>query len=248
MDYVYICRGGDNEELRYSLRSIEKNMPKGRVWLVGKRPIWYTGDLIYVEDTGKKFDNIRNCIKIASEHPEISDDFVLMNDDFFVLKTIASVSNFHGGLLSDKIKRYKESNMAPLYIRLLELTHKQLVMSGIKDPIDYDIHVPMVMNKHKLKESLSVAYFPRSSYGNVYKIGGEQIKDVKLYNTGERIKLNKNLYFVSVDDRSFVELKNIILEAEFPMPSSLENPGYSLAGDAGIDPATSELTVRHSTI
>ena len=204
--------------------------------------------LVHVEDTGKKFDNIRNCIKIASEHPEISDDFVLMNDDFFVLKTIASVSNFHGGLLSDKIKRYKESNMAPLYIRLLELTHKQLVMSGIKDPIDYDIHVPMVMNKHKLKESLSVAYFPRSSYGNVYKIGGEQIKDVKLYNTGERIKLNKNLYFVSVDDRSFVELKNIILEAEFPMPSSLENPGYSLAGDAGIDPATSELTVRHSTI
>jgi hypothetical protein len=119
--------------------------------------------------------------------------------------------------------------MASVYIRLLELTHKQLVMSGIKDPIDYDIHVPMVMNKNKLRESLDIAYFPRSSYGNFAKIGGEQIKDVKIYNSTEKIQLDKNLYFVSVDDRSFLRLKDTTLESAFPMPSSLENPEYSLA-------------------
>jgi hypothetical protein len=229
MDYVYIARAGENEELKYSLRSIEKNMPKGRVWVLGYRPVWYIGDFIYIEDTAKKFDNIRNCIKVASEHPEISDDFVLMNDDFFALKTMESVPNFHGGLLSNKIKQYKELGMASVYIRLLELTHKQLVMSGIKDPIDYDIHVPMVMNKNKLRESLDIAYFPRSSYGNFAKIGGEQIKDVKIYNSTEKIQLDKNLYFVSVDDRSFLRLKDTTLESAFPMPSSLENPEYSLA-------------------
>ena len=75
MDYVYICRSGDNDELKYSLRSIEENMPEGRVWVVGHRPIWYIGDFIPVDDIGGKFDNIRNCIKTVSEHSEISDDF-----------------------------------------------------------------------------------------------------------------------------------------------------------------------------
>ena len=85
------------------------------------------------------------------------------------------------------------------------------------------------MNKNKLKQSLSIAYFPRSSYGNFAKIGGEEIKDVKIYNSTEKIQLDKNLYFVSVDDRSFLKLKNTTLESAFPVPSSLENPEYSLA-------------------
>jgi hypothetical protein len=229
MDYVYIARNGDNEELKYSLRSIEQNMPKGRVWVLGYRPVWYIGDFIYIEDTAKKFDNIRNCIKVASEHLEISDDFVLMNDDFFALNKMETVPNFHGGLLADKIKQYKELKMAPVYIRLLELTYNQLVLSGIKDPIDYDIHVPMVMNKNKLRQSLNIAYFPRSAYGNFAKIGGEQIKDVKIYNSAEKIKLDKSFHFVSVDDRSFLRLKDTTLESAFPIPSSLENPEYSLA-------------------
>ena len=152
-----------------------------------------------------------------------------MNDDFFALKEMKNIPNLHGGLLSNKINRYKELGMPSVYIRLLELTHKQLVMSGIKDPIDYDIHVPMVMNKNKLRESLNIAYFPRSAYGNFAKIGGEQIKDVKIYNSTEKITIDKDLYFVSVDDRSFLKLKNTTLESAFPMPSSLENPEYSLA-------------------
>ena len=79
MDYVYICRSGDNDELRYSLRSIEENMPDGRVWVVGHRPLWYIGDFIPVEDIGGKFDNIKNCIKVVAENQDISNNFILMN-------------------------------------------------------------------------------------------------------------------------------------------------------------------------
>ena len=57
----------------------------------------------------------------------------------------------------------------------------------------------------------------------------EKIKDVKIYNSTEKITIDKDLYFVSVDDRSFLKLKNTTLESAFPMPSSLENPEYSLA-------------------
>lgn len=225
MDYVYICRSGENEELRYSLRSIEQNMPSGKVWLVGNRPIWYIGDLVFVKDIGGKFDNIKNCIKTVAYHSAISDNFVLMNDDFFALRKMNEVPILHGGPLKEKILRYKELRMPSKYIKLLELTYKQLIDNNILDPIDYDIHVPMVMNKEKLKQSINLAYFPRSTYGNFAKVGGLKIEDVKIYGT-EKKQLDHCGNFLSTEDRSFVTLKNNILEKLFPFTSKLENSNY----------------------
>lgn len=225
MDYVYICRSGDNDELRYSLRSIEENMPDGRVWVVGHRPMWYIGDFIPVDDVGGKFDNIVNCIKTVSENNDISDNFILMNDDFFVLKKLDSLPVFHGGLLKDKIERYKEQMMASKYIRLLELTYNQLLTNSIKDPMDYDIHVPMTMNKEKLRQAMDVAYFPRSAYGNFANIGGIKIKDVKIYGS-TNINKDNDLDFISTEDRSFVSLKDSLLENKFSKIGKLENPNY----------------------
>lgn len=225
MDYVYVCRNGINEELRYSLRSIQQNMPDGKVWLVGSRPLWYVGNLISVPDVGNKFDNIKNCISVASKHKGISDNFILMNDDFFALEKIQKVPVLNGGLLLDKIIRYKETRMPSKYIRLLELTYNQLVKYGIKDPIDYDIHVPMIMNKKKLEQSLNIAYFPRSAYGNFANIGGEKIKDVKVYNASGSIAVLDSQY-VSTEDKSFLNLKNKLLEKLFNEPSKYENPNY----------------------
>lgn len=228
MDYVYICRSGDNDELRYSLRSIEENMPEGRVWVVGHRPIWYIGDFIPVDDIGGKFDNIVNCIKTVSENNDISDNFILMNDDFFALNPIDKLKNYHGGLLENKIARYKELRMAPKYIRLLELTLKQLKENGINNPIDYDIHVPIIMNKTILKDAINLAFFPRSAYGNLAKLEAIKITDVKIYSNGEKINWHEiiNNDFVSTEDNSFISLKNNILDKMFDKPSQLENPNY----------------------
>jgi len=228
MDYVYICRSGDNDELRYSLRSIEKNMPKGRVWVVGHRPIWYIGDFIPVDDIGGKFDNIVNCIKTVSENNDISDNFILMNDDFFALNPIDKLKNYHGGLLENKITRYKELKMAPKYIRLLELTLKQLKENGISNPIDYDIHVPIIINKTILKDAINLAFFPRSAYGNLAKLEAIKTTDVKIYSNGEKINWHEiiNNDFVSTEDNSFMSLKNNILNKMFDKPSQLENPNY----------------------
>jgi hypothetical protein len=225
MDYVYICRSGDNDELRYSLRSIEENMPEGRVWVVGYRPNWYIGDFLPVSDIGGKFDNITNCIKVVSENKDISENFILMNDDFFALKKINEVPIFHGGLLKDKIERYKEQRMASKYIRLLELTYNQLLANNVKDPIDYDIHVPMKINKEKLRQTISVAYFPRSSYGNMAAIGGAKIKDVKMYGSA-KIDQKNNFDFISTEDGSFVSLRDSFLKQKFSKTGKLENPNY----------------------
>jgi hypothetical protein len=228
MDLVYICRVGENEELRYSIRSAVKNLPHDKIWVVGGKPDWYTGNFINVpNNTLNKFENILECMRIITNIEEISDDFILMNDDFFFIKAIDKMPVYHGGFLKDKIDRYVELR-AGKYASLLVKTYKDLIRQGIKNPLDYDIHVPMPMNKQKLKESLTKAYFPRSGYGNIHNIGGTLIKDVKAYFV--RSPLYSNTYdykqndisFVSTEDSSFDYVYKAILKEMFLSSSPYE--------------------------
>jgi hypothetical protein len=227
MDYVYICRAGNNEELRYSIRSVVLYTNYRKIWVVGYKPDWYSGNYVHVPDTGGKFHNIVNCTKAITEVEEISDDFVLMNDDFFFLKHIGDMPVYHGGLLKDKANEYIELG-SRRYGNLLLRTYNNLVRQGIRNPIDYDIHLPMPMNKHKLKESIKRAYFPRSGYGNIHEIGGTYISDVKTYSN--KSYLNSKSYnfedsklpFISTEDDSFQEVYDLILKDMFPYPSKYE--------------------------
>ena len=208
MDIVYICRPGDNEELRYSIRSVVKNMPHDNIWLVGNRPKWYDGNFLSVADSSNKYENIRNAIKYVSINDDISEDFILMNDDFFVIKPLTDIPTFHGGLLIDKINEYKSLNASPRYIKILLNTHRFLVKSGIQNPIDYDIHTPMIMNKANVQKIIDRKHFPRSMYGNIFNVGGTQIKDVKIYpNTSnlypKSYVIEESIPYLSTLDSSF---------------------------------------------
>ena len=48
MDFVYICKEGVNEELKYSIRSVVESFPESNIWVVGGKPDWYTGNYIQV--------------------------------------------------------------------------------------------------------------------------------------------------------------------------------------------------------
>lgn len=227
MDYVYVCRAGENEELRYSLRSLTTNAPKANVWLVGNKPKWFTGNFISVKDTHNKFQNIKNCMLAIAESDNISNDFISMHDDFFILKKINAFQIYHGGLLEKKIEEYSILDRSSPYTRLLFNTYKRLKKLGYKDPIDYDIHVPIIMNKDNLKQALKHPYLERSIYGNMFNIGGQEVTDVKIYNGGHLIErsydyLNNDFEFVSTTDGSFSKLYNDLLKDMFPVPSIYE--------------------------
>jgi hypothetical protein len=227
MDLVYICKDGNNEELRYSIRSAIKNFPHKNVWVIGGRPSWYSGNFFRVANDAGKFQNINKCISLIPSIGEISEDFVLMNDDFFLLSYIDEMPVYHGGLLQDKVNSYFELGSRN-YSKLLLKTLNDLKRQGISNPIDYDIHVPMVMNKEKLEQSINKAYFPRSAYGNINQIGGELILDVKTY--GQKSPLASRSYnfltgdaeMVSTDDNSFINLYEKVLKNRFLEPSKYE--------------------------
>lgn len=228
MDLVYICRRGDNEELRYSLRSIEKNFPNQTVWVVGYKPNWYNGNFVPIEDISSKFNNIRIATLAICDIKEISNNFILMNDDFFLLKPIKRMPTFNGGLLANKIVRYRQVAPTSAYSILLKQTFDYLKYLGIDNPIDYDLHVPMPMNKQKLSCLKGVTASLRSVYGNVYGIKSKQITDVKTYSKNNYMKTlqveNLDPTFISSEDDSFGSLRRKVLLDMFPEPSKYESP------------------------
>ena len=208
MDIVYICRPGDNEELRYSIRSVVKNIQYDNIWLVGNKPKWYKGNFLPVPDTSNRYENIRNAIESVSMNSEISEDFLLMNDDFFILKPLAEIPKFHGGLLINKINNYIDLTGINRYVKMLMNTHRFLLKHGIKDPLDYDIHVPMQMNRTNLTKIIHKKHFPRSMYGNIFNIGGTEIKDVKIYPSTSNLypksySIDASTTYLSTLDSSF---------------------------------------------
>lgn len=227
MDFVYICRPGENEELRYSIRSVIANFPKAKVWVVGEKPDWYSGNFILVKQKATKYSNARNNLQAICDSEEIGEKFILMNDDFFIVKPISHIGYVHGGPLSEKIKYYNELTPNSSYVRSLQETHRRLLKRGVENPLDYELHVPMPMNKAGLRMSLHHTSLWRSTYGNILGVGGDQISDVKVYFNGPLMDKTydyKDLEqpYLSTDDRSFDQVLEDILLDMFPAPSKYE--------------------------
>lgn len=228
MDFVYICRDGENEELRYSIRSVLNSFPEAKVWLVGGKPEWYSGHCVPVEQNSNKYANALKNLKSLCEHPEISNNFVLMNDDFFIIKKINSVDQFYNGLLSDKINRFTQITGSSMYIKKLITTNKKLIDLGIKNPIDYELHTPMPMNKTGLLDVIEK--YPeclwRSMFGNLYNVGGTQMDDVKIYVNKRHLarsnEITDNSIYMSTEDTSLNVMLDKMLRQMLPDPSIYE--------------------------
>ena len=221
MDLVYICKEGPNEELRYSIRSAVKNLTFDNLWVVGGKPNWYIGNYLEVAQNKSKYLNARNNLRALCNSSQISESFILMNDDFYIIKKVAEVPYMHGGLLSSKIKKYEEITGKTRYVLMLKKTFTNLFRRFKNEVLDYELHVPMIMEKEKLLKVLEAPDLWRSRYGNTYGVGGREIDDVKVYSTGSLVKKSYDINvlkydYLSSNDDSFALLKEKVLEVNFP--------------------------------
>jgi len=200
LDVVYFVKDGTrNEEFRYSLRSICKNMPHGRVWVFGGCPLNIIPDVrVRVKQEGKtKWDKVHGMLKLACENKELSDNFILFNDDFFIMKPINKIETYYRGLLEDHVKVLGKGP----YSRMLSGVDKELKKRGLST-YSYELHVPFVFNKKKLLKLLNKnpgLRCTRTMYGNTYRIGGERRSDVKIFSATPGFDY-KNLDMLSTDD------------------------------------------------
>ena len=222
MDLVYICRDGENEELRYSIRSAVKNLPHDKIWVVGGKPEWYIGNHIEVNQTRNKYANARQNLKALVASEKISESFILMNDDFYILNKIDSVPYMHAKTLNEKIRAREDLFSGNSYNKLLKQTINS-VSKRIDGPIiDYELHVPMIMEKKKLAHVLKFLGLWRSIYGNLFSVGGIKMTDVKVYDESSifypnSYKLENLKYdYLSSNDDSFDKIKKTVLDILFP--------------------------------
>lgn len=226
MDIVYVCREGDNEELRYSIRSVMQNLPHDNLWVVGGRPNWYKGAHIPVIQNKTYFLNAKTNMRRVLHSDQISDKFILMNDDFFVMQPVEELQYMYSGLLLDKIQLREKQNPGDLYTKMLLKTYSELYQrSHIKQPLDYELHVPMMFEKEKLSSVIGSQGLWRSMYGNIYNVGGEQFTDTKIYNKDH--VLSKNIInieskYLSTEDKVFEDHKQWFNKL-FSKPSKFEN-------------------------
>lgn len=226
MDVVYICREGDNEELRYSLRSLA-NLQHTNVWVVGGAPNWYTGNRIPVKQQSTKYRNVRANLQAVVNCDDISDEFVLFNDDFFVVQPVESVPYYHGGDLLDKIRRYEDYSPNSVYVQMLWDTLHVLAYHGSPTSLDYALHVPMRMRRQMLGPLLPYECSTRILYGNLFRVDGEHVEDVKVHAkpTGLFSKPDiaaPSFPFLSTSDGTFRRVRDRLLKRMFADRSPYE--------------------------
>jgi len=220
MDLVYICRDGDNEELRYSIRSAVANLPHDNIWVFGGKPDWYIGNHVRLKQNSNKYDNARANLSSVCRNSDVSEDFVLMNDDFFTTRPVDKIVNHHRGTITEHMDLIKHSLG---YRAMLEETQGVLEFLGYENPLSYELHIPMVMNKSKLLKVTRTLGLWRSNYGNIYGCGGEKHQDVKVHASIDMDTITNNpLPYLSTNDGTFETVLELYLREAFPTPSKYE--------------------------
>lgn len=205
-DVVYLVkRNGRNEELRYSLRSL-KNVPHGEVFIVGDLPNWVRNvTYIPASNTHTKYRNTLYNLMAACGDERISEDFIFMNDDIYIMKELSEVPVLHRGPIETVIRGYKDIG-STRYVDLMVDTKALLEKLKLgNNMLSYELHVPIVLNRQKLMTVLKIALLhgvmnKRTLYGNYWNIGGKQIEDPKI--SGSRRPLGTEA-FLSSSDLSF---------------------------------------------
>lgn len=217
MDALYYIGSGsmrNNIELRYSLRALEKNGKNiDHVFVVGNRPEFLNANVnyIWVEDKYEWWRNAFEKTKAAIKEG-ISDEFLLMNDDFFMLQCFDAEKYpyYHrGDIPLDKTGKYGEV-----------LANTRRVLEKVGAPIKhYGVHCPMRINGQKyleLEKFYTEPVLARCLYGNLYAEAAQKITD----NKGDELRVGKTKCWSS---REWLEDKALnLLQSKFTQPSRWE--------------------------
>lgn len=182
MDVVYpYKRTVDEFELRYSLRSLA-NVPHRRVIIAGDRAKLARPNVVAVRAPRirDRYLSSRTNILAAIEKAGIAGRFVVMNDDFFVLRPWKPRTEHRG-----PIAQYlASSRVAGEYREMVERTADLLRLNGVADPLFFGLHTPAVFDAERLVEMVArfegERYLTRTLYGNLYGEPGTFRKDVKV--------------------------------------------------------------------
>lgn len=173
------------EELRYSLRSLV-HIPHGKVVIAGYKPDWVSDAVVHIDvpKDPKKYGGYgsnghsTDALYYGCAWHGLTDDVLMMHDDMFIMEDMDSIPPMHLGSLGEV--DYGSGTSVEHYFKLQDF--------GVARPLNYEAHVPMVINRSRMLDAIdwgwinieSKIILKRSLYGNIAGVGGNKIKDVKI--------------------------------------------------------------------
>lgn len=192
VDVIYALGKGSihqNIELKYSLRSLEMHARNiGNVFLIGEKPKFLNYEFvqhIHVRDNNLPERNIKNKIIAACELPQLSERFLFVNDDHFLLKEIDAANYpYYFKKNMSLLQGWQVRPRTDEYAQSLKNTHDVLSERGLPGK-HFDIHYPIVYNKYLFPQIIqsynwSRKYVSKSLYSNSLNIEGIEATDLKL--------------------------------------------------------------------
>lgn len=186
-DIIIPYKATPSEEIEWTVRSLRNLSGWGDVCIIGDRadishPYFRLVDVDHGWSHLSPHHNQISKYYVACNTPSISEELILMNDDMYILKP-ARLRNYNRGLLVDHIRERRNDQ----YAVALNNTRNVLKTKGY-DEVDYEMHIPMLVNKNLLKQAIEEIIpiirtgkmvLIRSYYGNRFEIDSEYMEDVK---------------------------------------------------------------------
>lgn len=172
----------NDTELRYCLRSIVKHLSGyGDIFLIGHKPDWVK-NIIHIpatdgEKTYEKERNVFGKLTIAAGDIRITDDFLRMDDDHFLLSSY----------IADKFPFYYEGWLKD---ELSISDYKHTLNNTVKEIGDkryFDVHCPMIFNKQRIWTTSALhdwnvkfGYCVKTTYCADHYLSGSPVADLKI--------------------------------------------------------------------
>lgn len=226
MDIVIPFKNSINHdvELKYALRSAEKYIPNmGNVFLMGDIPYWAHNNLTIVplidlRNSQWRDHNIAIKILRACAMPQVSDDFIILHDDNFLLKPLDPSVYWHKGV---------QWVIAGDYGKVITNTVGRL---GVVN--NYDVHAPHAVNKQRFIKSVGAldwavpyGYCIKTAYAAMNGIPGTKTLDCKINACPpehELLEIIADKAFFSTGDTAIKPPMLRVLQALYPQKSKYE--------------------------
>ena len=243
-DVVYpIGKGSSwkNNELRFSLRSIEKfGINVGKIFIVGELPDFLSGeDIIHIKADDifnpqvNADGNIIHKVLAACADNRLSEDFLFINDDHILLKptVLKEIPNFHKGDMRTFPDSYWTINH---WRKRLKNTMDILIEKGAST-LHFDCHTPIVINRKAFTDMIShfnyqegIGFTMKSIYGNYLEPENNKLltnEKKTVFKGLDEAQLNSRLLdcsFLAFNDSGLNQHLKIFLYQEFPDASRWE--------------------------
>lgn len=185
---VWIVKpGDDNEQLRYSLRSVAANLPHTSAWIAGHRPRWVAPDVHHRPAEHHQGDRHGNVRRNITEACRSLDRWILAWDDVYVTRPLEQLPVLHAGPVDDIVARLRERDggARSKYATDIEAAGRILRTMGIADPRCYDaLHVPQTIHSEHMLQAIRIADHTDTNciltlHGNLAQVGGTEHVNAK---------------------------------------------------------------------